>query len=83
MLELAKKVANGQKELNIETINQMIESNMDKAYNLLKTGYDKNKAWDLFFSILGNNKKLTNLVMDEAYARFQGKESWSMKNYIK
>lgn len=83
MIDLALKVAKGEKELNNDTITEMIESNMERAHKLLKSGYDKTKAWDLFYNILNKNKKLTSLVMDEAMARLKGNKAWSMKDYVK
>jgi hypothetical protein len=83
MITLATQIANGDKQLNIKSINEMLEVHMDKAHKVLQSGYDKNKAWDLFHNILQKNTKATQIVMDEAMARFKGEEAWTMKNYTK
>ena len=63
MTTLATQVAKGEKELNNNTIIEMLESHMDKAHKVLLSGYDKNKAWDMFFNILKNKIQIfTNIL---------------------
>lgn len=83
MLELATQIAKGEKELNKESINEMLEAQMDRAHKILKSGYDKDKAWEMFYNILQKNRKATELVMNEAMARYKGKKAWTMERYSK